>query len=237
MHCSRRVSCGSAARCRRRRVARARARRTVAAGRTEWRRQDHADTRARRPHCRPRAASRSTAVRSRALARASARARIAYLPQGHVFHWPLAVAAVVALGRHPHADPVRAADRGRPRRGRHARSPRPAASKLRGTRRSLTLSGGERARVALARALATEAPVLLADEPTASLDPRHQLMVMELAAHAAHAGGAVLAIMHDLALAARFADRVLVMRSGPDRRRCAARRGAYRRHASPMCSA
>jgi iron complex transport system ATP-binding protein len=68
--------------------------------------------------------------------------------------------------------------------------------------------------VALARALATQAPVLLADEPTAALDPRHQLVVMELLRAAARAGNAILAIMHDLTLAARFADRVLVMDRG-----------------------
>jgi iron complex transport system ATP-binding protein len=68
--------------------------------------------------------------------------------------------------------------------------------------------------VALARALACEAPILLADEPTVSLDPRHQLVVMELLARAAHDGGAVLAIGHDLALAARFADRIVIMERG-----------------------
>ena len=68
--------------------------------------------------------------------------------------------------------------------------------------------------MALARVLATEAKVVLADEPTMSLDPRHQFVVMDVLRHAAHAGGAVLAVMHDLALAARYADRVLVFENG-----------------------
>jgi len=138
--------------------------------------------------------------------------RIAYLPQGHVFHWPLAVASLVALGRHPHADPfspLSDADRTAVARALAATGVAVFAA-----RPITSLSGGERARVALARALATEAPVLIADEPTAALDPRHQLIVMDLLREAARGGVGVLAVTHDLILAARLADRILLMDRG-----------------------
>ena len=154
------------------------------------------------------------AIAGRALAAMPMRERarrLAYLPQGHVFHWPMSAAAVVALGRHPYADafsPMSEYDRAAVRRALTATATEELAE-----RSVATLSGGERARVALARVLATEAAIVLADEPTVSLDPRHQLIVMQLLRGIA-GGGAVLAIVHDLTLAARFADRVLVMDRG-----------------------
>ncbi|HTK13699.1 MAG TPA: ABC transporter ATP-binding protein [Xanthobacteraceae bacterium] len=142
-----------------------------------------------------------------------ARAKIiAYLPQGHVFHWPMEVSAVVGLGRQPYADAFSALspeDRIAVARAMAATTTEPFVG-----RAVTSLSGGEQARVALARALATEAPILLADEPTASLDPRHQLMVMDILRATAHRGTGVLAILHDLVLASRYADRVLVMQHG-----------------------
>lgn len=137
---------------------------------------------------------------------------LAYLPQGHEFHWPMRVDAIVALGREPHADPFSrktAADRAAIARAMAATSVEPFADRL-----ITTLSGGECARVAIARALATEAPVLIADEPTASLDERHRLIVMELLRNIARQGAAVVAIIHNLALAMRFADKVVLMNEG-----------------------
>jgi iron complex transport system ATP-binding protein len=77
-----------------------------------------------------------------------------------------------------------------------------------------TLSGGEQTRVSFARVLAQETPVVLLDEPTSSLDLRHQEMVMVTLRGIAAGGGTVVAVLHDLNLAARYADRVLLMESG-----------------------
>jgi iron complex transport system ATP-binding protein len=142
------------------------------------------------------------------------RARIiGYLPQGHQIHWPLPVREVVALGRYPHGatDPRRlpAADA-----AMVEQSMATADIALLADRPADALSGGERARVALARVLATGAPVLLADEPTASLDPRHQLSVMATLRAEAEAGATIIAVTHDLELAAHYATRVLVLDQG-----------------------
>lgn len=77
-----------------------------------------------------------------------------------------------------------------------------------------TLSGGEAARVTLSRVLAQQTKLLLLDEPTAALDLRHQQIVMQLSRALAEAGAAVMAIVHDLNLAAAHADRVLILHEG-----------------------
>ena len=78
----------------------------------------------------------------------------------------------------------------------------------------LDMSGGERARALLARLLAASAPLLVADEPTAGLDPDAQLLAMDLFREEARIGAGVVVTLHDLSLAARFCDRVVVLANG-----------------------
>jgi iron complex transport system ATP-binding protein len=139
--------------------------------------------------------------------------RFGYLPQGHMVHWPLPARDIVALGRYPHGatDPARLS----PRDVEAVVRAMQAADVMEFAERRVTeLSGGERSRVALARVFAVEAPIILADEPTASLDPRHQIDVMKGLRVAADQGVLVIVVTHDLGLAARFADHALVLSQG-----------------------
>lgn len=137
---------------------------------------------------------------------------VAYLPQQPAAHWPLRVRDLVALGRLPH----RAF-------GRHATAADAEAVAWAMDQTEIEplaersvdeLSGGESARVHLARALAVQAPLLLADEPVALLDPYHQLQIMTALARYASGAKLVIAVMHDLTLAARFCARLLLMHEG-----------------------
>lgn len=144
---------------------------------------------------------------------ASERARrVAYLPQEREISWPLPVEALVALGRTPHraaAAPLGVADHIAVRRAMAAMDVDQFAE-----RPATELSGGERARVLIARALAQETPLLIVDEPTAGLDPAHQLALMEQLQNLARGGRGVLASLHELGLAALFCDRLVVLKDG-----------------------
>lgn len=145
---------------------------------------------------------------------------VAYLPQGQSHAWPLPVSKVVGLGRYPHGNPhgnPRGNSRGMD--GPHAEDivqqviSRMGLADLR-DQSVLTLSGGEQMRVAMARALAVEADFLLADEPLASLDPRHQFAMMDILRSEARGDHGVVVVVHDLRLAALYADRIIMLNEG-----------------------
>ncbi|HKX88578.1 MAG TPA: ABC transporter ATP-binding protein [Sphingopyxis sp.] len=147
-----------------------------------------------------------------AMPRAELARRIAYVPQGQTLHWPLTVERLVGLGRLPHLAPMsRISDTDAAAIERAMA--RADVLELR-DRIATELSGGERARVLFARALAVEAPALIADEPLASLDPGHQIDVMELLRAEANGGGLVITVLHDLTMAARYCDRLLLIDDG-----------------------
>ncbi|NXY99090.1 heme ABC transporter ATP-binding protein [Streptomyces sp. BR123] len=138
--------------------------------------------------------------------------RRAVLPQAAELSFPFTVAEVVTMGRAPWVG-TGAADGGP---DEAAVAGAMAATEVSGfaARPFTALSGGERARVALARVLAQQAPLLLLDEPTAALDLRHQELVMRICRERAAAGDAVVAVLHDLGLAAAHADRIAVLEGG-----------------------
>lgn len=144
---------------------------------------------------------------------AAARARlIAYMPQERVVHWAIPCREVVLLGRLPH----------------HGRFAGPSGADRAAAEDAMcqmdimdfagrpfdTLSGGEQARVLVARMLAQGAPAILADEPINGLDPAHQIGLMETFQSIARTGRLVCVSLHDLTLAGRWCDRLLLLYRG-----------------------
>jgi iron complex transport system ATP-binding protein len=128
-----------------------------------------------------------------------------YLPQERKIGWSLPAWRIAALGA-PNAPPARAREIALAALGK-------VGMKAHAERGVLAMSGGERARVLLARLLATRAPFLIADEPDSGLDPDAQRLIMELLRGAAQEGRAVLVTLHDLTLAAAC-DRLAVLAAG-----------------------
>lgn len=143
---------------------------------------------------------------------AKARAKaIGVLPQGAETHWAINAEALVALGRYPHqqgfglspADETAIDDA----------MAATATSNFKG--RAVTqLSGGERARVLMARVLAGKPQWILADEPLANLDPGYQIDTLTLLHEQADQGVGVIAVLHDLHQAARYADHIVLLHKG-----------------------
>jgi iron complex transport system ATP-binding protein len=134
------------------------------------------------------------------------------VPQAEFPAFPISVRDFVAMGRYPHLGPLR-------REGetdRHAVREALARCDVAdlAARDVTTLSGGELQRVRIARALAQEPSALVLDEPTASLDVRHEMSIFQLLRESADGGMTVLLITHHINLAARFADRLLLLHEG-----------------------
>ncbi len=131
---------------------------------------------------------------------------IAWLGQGHEIYWPMRVERLIALGRLPH----------RQYENEHAVREAMAEASISHLwgRQASKISAGEKAATLMARMLAVQADIILADEPCASLDPARQLETMLLLKKRAGGGNIVIVILHDVSLAARFCDKVLLLHGG-----------------------
>ncbi|HAW47151.1 MAG TPA: ABC transporter [Roseovarius sp.] len=136
----------------------------------------------------------------------------AWMPQARDIAWPVTVETLVALGRTPHVT-------GWQGMGPQDRAHVDAALETMGLehlrhRTATRLSGGEQAMALIARALAQQTPLLMADEPIAGLDPANQIATMQVFARLAGEGRAVIASLHDLGLAARHCTRLILLGEG-----------------------
>jgi iron complex transport system ATP-binding protein len=138
--------------------------------------------------------------------------RIAYLPQLSEIAWPMSVERIIELGRIPHLEPWQ--DPGEEDRAIIERIIGQTDLLAFKDRTFNTLSGGEQARVLLARAMVTQADILLADEPVSALDPAHQLDVMNLLRQHCDGGHSVIVVLHDLNLAAHYCHRLQLLHQG-----------------------
>lgn len=138
--------------------------------------------------------------------------KVGYLAQNATAHWPLKAQRLIELGRLPYQGV-------RQKLKPHDNNIIQAAIEKTETAHLLdrvvtTLSGGEQTRVFLARLFAAEPEVIFADEPIAALDPYHQLHIMEILRDHAKKGGTVVVVMHDINLASRFCDQMILMENG-----------------------
>lgn len=137
---------------------------------------------------------------------------VAWMPQSREIAWPVDVETLVMLGRTPHLGArQRPCDQDLAAVARAMQ--RMDLTEFKG-RTATRLSGGEQARVLIARALAQETPLLMADEPIAGLDPAHQIATMQSFANLAGEGHSVIVSLHDLGLAARHCTRLIVIDNG-----------------------
>lgn len=154
-----------------------------------------------------------TGTSSLAALPAAQRARaVAWMPQSREIAWPVTVETLIALGRIPHL-PRGTALRPEDRAAVEAAMARMGLEAFR-DRTATRLSGGEQARVLIARALAQETPLLMADEPIAGLDPASQIETMQVFSGLAREGRAVMVSLHDLGLAVRHCTRLVMLRDG-----------------------